>query len=311
MKKLNLTNLEKSDVKYKITSYPDGQQDIIITHFLMYNMPNSYKIEDAIAQPVQIESRFNSFRDLELIICTVKALRRLKVKEIHLYIPYLLGSRSDRQFQNGGTSYLVDVVAPIINSLNFESVTVLDVHNPVMTAACINNLKLISNIYFVKECLARKYDYDSNTGDNKCVLISPDAGAFKKIFDIAKEIEFKGQIITASKNREISTGKILSTEVPMNPIDYYKDKDYIIIDDICDGGRTFIELAKVLKDLIGRKATINLIVTHGIFSAGLKELSEYFDHIYTTNSIMEINSSTEFGMRNERYLNKVTQLNIF
>jgi ribose-phosphate pyrophosphokinase len=62
---------------------------------------------------------------------------------------------------------------------------------------------------------------------------------------------------------------------------------YVIIDDICDGGRTFVELAKAIKD--GRPtAKIYLVVTHGIFSAGYDQLGEYFEKIYTTNSYKDI-----------------------
>lgn len=296
MKKLDLTNVDKSDIQYKITSYPDGQQDITI-HTVMDML--LFKTDS-----IQINSRFNSFKDLELIICATKALRRLGVKEIFLYIPYLLGSRSDRQFQEGGTSYLVDVIAPIINSLNFESVTVIDVHSDV-ASACINNLKVIDNTGFIYKALR---DSDQKVEYGGFVLVSPDAGALKKIYNVAKTIDYKGEIIVASKHRDLD-GRITHTEVPLE-IGGFQYKDFVIIDDICDGGRTFIEIAKVIREK--RSATkIFLIVTHGIFSAGLKELSEYFNHIYTTNSIMDINSMTEFGMRNEKYLNKVTQLNIF
>lgn len=129
---------DESEIKFKISQFPDGQQDLTITQ---YNDIN-----------IEILSRFNSFKDLELIICATKALRRLGIKTISLYIPYLLGARSDRQFVEGGTSYLVDVIAPIINSLGFETVTVIDVHSDV-AAACIKNLKIISNLQLVRFAL--------------------------------------------------------------------------------------------------------------------------------------------------------------
>jgi ribose-phosphate pyrophosphokinase len=293
MKILDLTNLEKSEVKYKTLKYPDGQQDIVIDGktFDFY---------------IEISSRFNSFMDLELIICTAKSLRRLGVKEVSLYIPYLLGSRSDRQFQKGGTSYLVDVVAPIINSLKFNKVNVLDVHSDI-AAACINNLSVVDNVEFVKSCLSSMYDCDSNKGDNVSVLVSPDAGALKKIYNLTKSIEYKGEIIVANKHRNLN-GEITHTTVPFYM--EYSGKDFIIIDDICDGGRTFIEIAKKIKEKFP-SSKIYLIVTHGIFSAGLKELIVYFNHIYTTNSIMNFDEDTEFWSRNDKYLNKVTQVNIF
>lgn len=286
MRNLNLANPAESEIEYRISKFPDGQQDIMVSPL-------------KVTGPVTIKSRFNSFRDLELIICATKSLRRLGTKEIHLYIPYLLGARSDRQFQYGGTSYLVDVVAPIINSMNFESVTVVDVHSDV-APACINKLKIISNETLAKSSIAISGDY---------VLVSPDAGALKKIYGLAKALKYEGEIIVANKHRDLVSGNITHTEVPN--IDHNLNKDFVIIDDICDGGRTFIEMAKIIKARAGFSGKIYLIVTHGIFSQGLHELAKYFDGIHTTNSIMDISSLDEFGIRNERYLDKISQINVF
>jgi len=88
-----------------------------------------------------------------------------------------------------------------------------------------------------------------------------------------------------TKVRDIKTGKILRTEIPT--LDQHADLKYVIIDDICDGGRTFIELAKAIKGS-RPSAKVYLVVTHGIFSAGFKELSQYFEGIYTTNSYREV-----------------------
>jgi ribose-phosphate pyrophosphokinase len=56
----------------------------------------------------------------------------------------------------------------------------------------------------------------------------------------------------------------------------------VIVDDICDGGRTFLEMQKTIRSeriyLFGDK--IYLVVTHGIFSAGFDELKKHFDGIY-------------------------------
>ena len=67
----------------------------------------------------------------------------------------------------------------------------------------------------------------------------------------------------------------------------------MIVDDTCDGGRTFIELAKVLRARNAGK--IELYVTHGIFSKGLKELSEHFDCIHSLN-VWEDNIQEDSGV---------------
>ena len=56
----------------------------------------------------------------------------------------------------------------------------------------------------------------------------------------------------------------------------------LIIDDICDGGGTFIGLAKELKQK--NAGDLYLAVSHGIFSKGLEALNTYFTKLYTTDS---------------------------
>jgi len=289
MKVLNLMYPDESEVKFKISRFPDGQQDIVIAELKVnsnegfWATPDDYSVNSKVWRKyfidhsmisVQIKSRFNSFRDLELIICATKAIRRLGVKSIHLNIPYLLGARSDRQFQDGGNSYLVDVIAPIINSLNFESVTVFDVHSDV-AAACINNLKVISNLELVRTAISKIKNAEN------ILIVSPDAGANKKIYKLMDSLDYEGQIVTCSKSRDIN-GNLSKTVVPW--IQNSEKTDRIIIDDICDGGATFIKIAQELK-IQGVTGKIHLIVSHGIFSKGFKELSQYFDGIYTTDSI--------------------------
>ncbi len=306
---LNLVNEKESDITYKISRFPDGQSDIVLD-IKEFHLSGISETGKSWSSTIKISSRFNSFKDLEIIICTTKALRRLGIKEIHLYIPYLLGARSDRQFQEGGNSYLVDVIAPILNAQNYKSITVIDVHSDV-AAACINNLKSIDNEELVKFALSHIYDNDSNYGDRSSVLVSPDAGSLKKIYNIAKEIEYKGEIIIANKHREIETGKILSTEINLNV--NCIGKDYIIIDDICDGGRTFIELVKAIKEKDTSNRRFFLIITHGIFSARFEELEKYFNTIYCTNSYSDILDTTILcGFKSTRQVGQlVKQLNIF
>ena len=84
---------------------------------------------------------------------------------------------------------------------------------------------------------------------------------------------------------------------------------FIIIDDICDGGRTFIELAKEIRKQTDKP--IYLIVTHGIFSAGFEKLSDELDGIFCTNSVKDIDFETVRVQSRQDKPDFVQQLNIF
>jgi ribose-phosphate pyrophosphokinase len=269
---LNLAYPENSQVEFKISKFPDGQQTIDLV-----NWSNIERYTD----PVIIKSRLNSFRDLELIICATQAVRNIKPnREIQLYVPYFLGSRSDRKFVEGGVNYLKQVICPIINNQNYSKVTVLDPHSDVLEA-CLNNYEKVNNIHLVKWALSNIDN--KNDAQERTMIVSPDAGALKKIYDVAKIFKINN-VVTAGKVRDIVTGNILKTELPTMNLDGIEQ--FVIIDDICDGGRTFIELAKVIREQTEKP--IYLIVTHGIFSAGLLELSKYFNGVYCTNSVKDI-----------------------
>lgn len=302
VKTLNLVNPDKSDIKYKISQFPDGQQQVTILSY------NDGKILDKKARhlssyEIEIKARLNNFKDLELICCVVASLRGLGVKNIELYTPYFLGSRSDRKFEEGSNNYLKTVICPIINSLGFIKVTVLDPHSDVLEA-CLNNFSKISNLAVVEEALVEFKLYKENI-----ILISPDAGANKKIYKLAEEIGYKGEIITCSKSRDVD-GKLTKTEVPIKSS--AGAIDYIIIDDICDGGATFINIAQKIKDkqlTEPYKSKIYLVVTHGIFSKGFEELNKYFDGIYCINSYSDVPDYYDNGM--QKFKTNVKQLNIF
>jgi ribose-phosphate pyrophosphokinase len=286
---INLANPKHGNVEFKVSKFPDGQQDITI------NLdPRFHPINYLNQKSVLIKSRLRNFSDLELIICATKAFRNMGFEEIHLYIPYILGARSDRQFVKGGTSYLRDVVAPILNAQNYKSVTCIDVHSDV-APACINNLSIIDNKklfnfalkdYFLNDKKIDKTDY------SKFLVVSPDAGAMKKIYKLCDSIGYNNDIIICSKHRD-ENGKLSKTVVPItgeqhNMLHSGPYKDFFIVDDICDGGRTFINIAKEIKEYFhesGRtESNIYLVVTHGIFSSGFDELKKYFKKIYCTNS---------------------------
>lgn len=320
MKVLNLVNIDKSDIKWELSSFPDGQQnikilDVSLSRDKFWHNTSNYKGAFCISdQVITIKARLNNFSDLEKIICANQSLKVLGVNEIHLEVPYFLGSRSDRQFSDGENNYLKHVICPLVNLQGFKSVTVLDPHSDVLEA-CLNGFKKVSNEKLVKWAVDKlDVEYKKNpTNEFKTVLdlvlISPDAGATKKIYKVQEMLSKAGAklpVFTCTKNRG-TDGRITSVDIPIR-VDEYTG-DFIIIDDICDGGGTFLPIGQQIKKLYP-DAKVYLIVTHGIFSKGFTELNKYFDNIYCTNSYRDIPTHEWDGDKKDIPTN-VKQLNIF
>ena len=106
--------------------------------------------------------------------------------------------------------------------------------------------------------------------------MAPDAGALKKCYAFAEAVGAR-EVVSCSKHRDLKTGKILGLTCEAS----VGGKDLFVLDDICDGGRTFIEVSRLLRP---RANSIDLAVTHGIFSKGTNVVAECFDRVYTTNS---------------------------
>ena len=221
--------------------------------------------------PIAITHRLNSFNDLGLLLIAVDALKRMGKKDLSLIIPYFPGARQDR-VMTAGESLSVKVYAQIINDLQLTKVTIFDPHSDV-TQALLDNCTVISNHEFIKTIMTEL--------PSECLLISPDAGAAKKIHKLAKYLQ-DYEVVECGKDRDVRTGQLSGFKVPISDL---RGRPCLIVDDICDGGGTFIGLATELKK--ANAGDLYLAVSHGIFSRGLTTLKEVFKGIYTTDSIKE------------------------
>ena len=261
MKTLSLVSPEASDILYRKIYYPDGQQDIVL-------------LEQVSETAVVLESRLNSFADLELILCATSALRGTQSHGVVLRVPYLLGARSDRCFVQGGSSYLCEVIAPILNGQFYRKVQVLDPHSDAVD--CIHGINRQDIGPFMACCKSNLPTLTKN------VVLQPDDGAEKRS-RVAAMLLGDLEIVKCRKKRDQATGEILETVVEC---DDFQGSNLIVVDDICDGGRTFIEIAKVARQRNCGK--MFLIVTHGIFSQGLDPLLDWFHGIFCTDSVKQI-----------------------
>ncbi len=223
-------------------------------------------------QKVTVTHRINSFNDLGLFCIACDALRRMGVKELHGIIPYFPAARQDRVMVKG-ESLSVKVYADIINNVGLDSITIFDPHSDV-TPALLNNCEVIQNHSFVSSFISSL--------PKDFILISPDAGAAKKIHKLASQLGIEN-ILECGKKRDVKTGKLSGFHVPMNDLD---GRACLIVDDICDGGGTFLGLGEELKKK--NAGQLHLAISHGIFSKGFDSLSAIFSAIYTTDSFKSI-----------------------
>jgi ribose-phosphate pyrophosphokinase len=225
--------------------------------------------------PYQFVARIKESNDIITLMMLKDALARQLncMPKCELYLLYLPYGRQDRVCSEG-EAFSLKVFANLINSLKFDSVHIFDPHSDVSKAVFDNVI-----VHDQLEIIHKYQDFKKHCLDPNNQFIAPDAGANKKVAAVAKYFNH-GQFVRADKLRDLSNGNILETIVYC---DDFKNGCVTIIDDLCDGGRTFTELAKVLKSKGAGK--VALYVTHGIFSKGADVLFDNgIDEIYTTNS---------------------------
>lgn len=253
---IKVINMDTGEGYNKIV-FPDSQEHVVI----------SENTESSIACKV-ICSLTSPGKLIELAL-VVDACYAMGLPVWSIHIPYLMGARYDRRI-NPGDSFDLKVFADIINTFGVDQIHLYDPHS---TAA---QLLIKGAIVHDNKPLVEAY------GQKDAVLIVPDAGAAKKAEEYPKWNPNIVDTVQCLKKRDLQTGKVLGVQI----FDGEKcaGKNCVIIDDLCDGGRTFTEIVKELREQGWIPDHMTLIVTHGLFSKGFADLSKCFDHIITSTS---------------------------
>jgi ribose-phosphate pyrophosphokinase len=212
----------------------------------------------------RIDLRGGSFAALGEALVVSDALRRDGAIWVELWCPYLPGARQDR-----GAPLTAKVYANVINAARFTKVTCVDPHSMVMPAL-LDHLSII-DIDDVFPAAMVSVPLQSA----RPVIICPDAGAAKRSEAIAGLYGL--DVKYARKHRDPATGNLSGFSCEEIP----DGATAIVVDDICDGGGTFVGLAQSLNR---DKEFMRLWTTHGIYSKGLDELSKYYSMIGGTDS---------------------------
>lgn len=231
-----------------------------------------------IPETVDIYYRWQGDSSLIQLFNFVNALRLKGAKKLNLFCPYFPGCRSDRVGKkNEGEALSSKVYAQLVNSLQFNEVVVFDPHSDVVPSL-LDNRRIVTNHEFVAHIL-RNFQGES-------VIISPDAGANKKIFDLVEFLGGSRKVIRADKKRDVTTGQLVRGECTVfAETGELEGKTCFLIDDICSKGGTFITLAKELKKL--GAGNIFLIVSHYEGVADQSELmAAGISRVFTTTSLI-------------------------
>ena len=246
-----------SNVPFKKLKFPAGE-----LHIQLHDVVGVTK--------AQVAWEFKDSEDVIELLLYCNALDEAGYELELLEIPYFPFSRQDR-VANYGDSFSLKVMCNLINGLNAKRVVVWDPHSDVLPALLKNCSVIAQETIFAPMIRGLR---------EPVTLISPDGGALKKIYKLAKLLPGT-EVVECAKKRDTVTGEITGTVVYAEPgsLDH---KTCVIVDDICDGGRTFIEIAKAIRRFHVPR-TIILMVTHGIFSQGLKVFENHIDELYTRN----------------------------
>lgn len=253
MLKLNLVDKEKSDISYDISRFPDGEVQITLGEF-------SRKSE------VNVRCRITTADELFILTQVCDILARHDV-QFSVSIYYLMGMRMDR-VMDFNRPFTLKVIVGILDNLGAADVSLFCPHSE-------RSLDLFKKTDAYNICSEEWESFNNSLTGYQTVL--PDAGAVDRYY----YAEPPADVIIGEKVRDVATGKILSIKVK-NP-EALDGRPLLLIDDLCDGGGTFVGLASAIRE-IKPDAKISIVVNHMVNPKGIENLSKNFDHVWFSNS---------------------------
>jgi len=219
----------------------------------------------------------NTEQEAELIWVNqlISLLVASSIKVDELFIPYLPYARQDKAVGNTVT-FAKQIFLSMLFINKVGKVTTLDQHSP---------SKKISSY------APTRYIQQAINAFSPDALVFPDASAYSRYAQIMDVSKF--EIIVLDKVREQTSGlisgltlDIKNTSPGLVKGNKSKSLNMLMIDDICDGGATFINAAEYLQTHY--QCQLALYVTHGIFSKGTEPLIKAgITSLFTTQSLIK------------------------
>lgn len=249
----HLDTENKEEIKFDITIFPDKTSQVWHLNPEPKDCHNSAKkFPDRFVIYWDFENESEIFHVLQL----GRLLREYGGFNTYLKIPTMPFARQDKQVSNNTTFALKPFINLLENSEYFDLIETIDIHN----SSSINmaSSSIVNKIPHerIQEVLK---DSDAH------VICFPDKGASLRGYKYDRE--YYGEPIILDKKRNQETGYIeglkFASKIPLNLTGF----KVLLVDDIGDGMRTFIEACKLLKSCGAKE--VYVYTTHGIYSKGL------------------------------------------
>ncbi len=253
---MKITDSSGNVIPWDYNLFPDGQVQLKILRSLISNN-ESYSVKVSLPNTLILDLFDQFMADFDVP---------------HVTVNYLYGARSDKD--TAGDYYVSKIPHRILNRLlDHNSGVNVDILAP-HCDDIIGKQSFLQTNFDLPDCVDLS-DYD--------LVVFPDESAYRRYSSQIGGSSF----LICQKERDQETGKIISHNIPALP-DHVKK--VIVIDDLCDGGFTFISLARSLPDNVDR----HLFVFHGVFSNnGLEKVCDSYSKVFVSNSLPNYKESEE------------------
>lgn len=271
MKKLTIKIPQDRDRLYSLIRYPAGEIQVRLTKegLKACQGKEGYEI---ICNPIPDLLELAQLKDaLDGTQTGTNCLNRGHWFERHLFLPYMPYARADRRFVEGD-SFGLKVWANLISSLGFTSIWTFDVHS---TRAYKLFEPSLANLNPTDRPVDQIAPIIRKLGRKGLALMLPDSGANAR-YGLDR---YSLPVAVGLKHRDAKTGALTGFGVASGIFDIERARKLLIIDDICDGGGTFIGLAEALHK-INPELALYLYTSHGIYSKGKEELLKHFKQVF-------------------------------
>ncbi len=208
---------------------------------------------------------------MELLII-IDALKRASAESVTVLIPYFAYSRQDRK-DRGRVPITAKLVANLIEKSGADRVLAMDLHADQIQGF----FDIPTDHLYARPALIKAIQ---NENIKELIVGSPDIGSIKLAKAAADRL--KSDLVIIDKRR------VNAHQVELSPvIGDVRNKNVVLIDDICSTAGTLCTAAKVCKD--AGALSVYAISTHGLFAEqALEKIEEsQIEKLFVSNTIAQ------------------------